>query len=189
MKLLLPLLSLSAIASSLPTWHQGPIISDDDTLMERRFVYKVEMVRAHSSSRFTNTIVTKVTKYASEAQGYLAESFRGAVAVTVADDSNSQVLTSSFGNKKGPFTMGHASREGHGHHHHRHRISLLGFRNRLAIFILTFAVVLAFAYSRLRRIHVASLRQESEQSILESALSENGLSGSGIPEKNETTEP
>ncbi|QPG96240.1 hypothetical protein C2857_003628 [Epichloe festucae Fl1] len=153
MKLLLPLLSLSAIASSLPTWHQGPVISDDDTLMERRLAYKVEMVRARSS-RFTfpDTIVTKVTKYASGAQGYLAESFKGAGAVAVAvADSNGQVLTTSFGNKKGPFTMGHASREGHGHRHHRHRISLLGFRNRLAIFILTFAVVLAFACSHLRR--------------------------------------
>ncbi|KAG6024527.1 hypothetical protein E4U41_001754 [Claviceps citrina] len=164
MRFLLPFLSLSALAFSLPTWHQGPFISDDENLMERRDLYKVEIVQAQSS-RFTNTIVTKITKYASDVQGYLAESFKGAVA-----DSNGEVMAISY-KKKIPMAVGRITRHGH-KTHNRHRISLLGFRNRLAFFILAFAVVLAFACSYLRRIYLASLRPESDHFKLESAISE-----------------
>lgn len=148
MRLLPVILSLSALASAAPTWHQGPIISDDDNLMERRDILKVEIVEAHTS-RFTNTIVTKVTKYAtnaaSDVQGFLTESFRGAVA-----DGNGEIMTVSFGKKVAPFKV-HSGRKGRGGGHHRHRISLLGFRNRLAVFILAFSLVLAVACSYLRR--------------------------------------
>lgn len=140
-------------------------MTDDDNLMERRNVYKVEIVQTYSS-RFTNTIVTKITKYASEAQGYLTDSFKGAVA-----DSNGEVMTIAYGNNVVPFMMSQNSRKEH-HRHHNHRISLLGFRNRLAVFILAFSLVLAVACSYLRRTYLASLHQQAEESTLESALTE-----------------
>ncbi|KAG5983144.1 hypothetical protein E4U55_000730 [Claviceps digitariae] len=172
MKFLLPLLSLSALASSMPAWHRGPIISDDDNLMERRDLYKVEVVQAHSS-RYTTTIVTKITKYASDAQGYLTECFKGAVA-----DSNGEVMTisSSKKNIQMPFAVARVTRHGH-NRHSRHRISLLGFRNRLALCILTFAVVLTVAFSYLRKTYISSLRQQSDQARIESAFSEKALPG------------
>ncbi|KAK2597304.1 hypothetical protein QQS21_006078 [Conoideocrella luteorostrata] len=169
MKVLLPLFSLAALGSTLPTWHQGPIISDDDTLMERRDMVKIEIVQAHSP--FTNTVVTKITKYASDARGFLSESFKGAVA-----DSNGEVAFVSYGKKMAPFMTGKISGTGH-RSHHRHRISLLGFRNRLAVFILAFSLVLAVACSYFRRIYVASLQpQEADAYALESVLSEKGRS-------------
>ncbi|KAG6003335.1 hypothetical protein E4U21_002112 [Claviceps maximensis] len=170
MKFLLPLLSLSALASSLPAWSSGPIISDDENLMERRDLYKVEVVQAHSS-RHTNLIFAKITKYASDAQDYLTESFKGAVA-----DGNSDIVTISYNEKNThiPIAMGRLTRHGH-HRHGRHRISLLGFRNRLALLILAFAVVLTVGCSYLRKIYVASLREQPDQVRLESAFSDTVL--------------
>lgn len=148
MRLLPLIVSFTAIASAAPTWHQGPIISDDDNLMERRDMIKIEIVEAHTS-RFTNTIITKVTKYATDAasdvQGFLTESFRGAVA-----DGNGEIMTISYGKKVAPFMVHSGRGKGRGGHR-RHRISLLGFRNRLAVFILAFSLVLAVAFSYLRR--------------------------------------
>ncbi|KAG5926343.1 hypothetical protein E4U42_003408 [Claviceps africana] len=160
MKLLLPLLSLSVLVSSLPAWHQGPIISDDDNLMERRDLYMVEVVRAHSSCH-THAVMAKITKYASDAQGYLAASFKGVVA-----DGNDEVM---------PTAMGRITRHRH-NRHGRHRISLSGFRNRLALVILAFAVVLAVACSYLRRTYIASSRRQSSQGNSEPAFSEKALS-------------
>ncbi|KAG5953879.1 hypothetical protein E4U53_001327 [Claviceps sorghi] len=170
MKFLLPLLSLFALASSLPAWHRGPIISDDDNLMERRDLYQVQAVRAHSSC-YTPTIITKITKYASDAQGYLAASFKGAVA-----DTNGQVMSISYNNKNThiPLSMGRITRHRH-NRHGRHRISLSGFRNRLALVILAFAVIMAIACSYLRRIYIASLRRQSSQRDSEPAFSEKAL--------------
>ncbi|KAG6016457.1 hypothetical protein E4U54_001459 [Claviceps lovelessii] len=172
MKFLLPLLSVFALASSLPTWHQGPIISDDDNLMERRDLYKVEVVQVRSSC-YTKTIVAKITKYASGAQDYLAEAFKGAVA-----DSNGDVMaiSSSKKNIHVPFALGRITRHGH-NRPGKHRISLLGFRNRLALLILAFAVVLTVACSYLRKKYVAASRQESDKASLELALSEKVLPG------------
>jgi hypothetical protein len=150
MRLSLILLSISAMAAAAPTWRQGPIITDDDNLMDRRDIIKVEIVEAHTS-RFTNTFVTKITRYAtdtaSDINEFLSESFRGAVA-----DGNGEVMTFSYAKKTSPFMTGSGRGRGRGgHHHHRHRISLLGFRNRLAVFILAFSLGLAVACSYARR--------------------------------------
>ncbi|OAQ67069.1 hypothetical protein VFPPC_08531 [Pochonia chlamydosporia 170] len=177
MRFPLILISLSAMACAAPAWHQGPIISDDDNLMERRDIVKVEIVEAHTS-RFTNTIVTKITRYATDAasdvQGFLTESFRGAVA-----DGNGEVMTVSFGKKVAPFMINPGRGKGRGgRHHHRHRISLLGFRNRLAVFILAFSLVLAVACSYLRRAYVASLQKPVDSPALDTSLAEKALSRS-----------
>ncbi|KAG5959813.1 hypothetical protein E4U58_004854 [Claviceps cyperi] len=166
MKFLLPLFCLTALSSALPTWHQGPIMSDDDTLMERRDLYKVEIV--HSAS--PNTIITKVTKVASNARSYLTASFKGAVA-----DSNGDVMTVLFSkNNAIPIAIGRTTRHGHRCRHNRHRISLLGFRNRLALFLLACAVVLTIAGSYLRKIYVASSRRISDQINSEADFPEKG---------------
>lgn len=172
------LLSLSAIVCAAPTWPQGPIISDDDTLMERREMVKVETVQAHTGHA-TNTMVTKITTYASntasDVRGYLRDSFRGAMA-----DSNGEVMTVSYGKKAPPFLMGSGKGRGRGGHHHgRHRISLLGFRNRLAVFILAFSLVLAVACSYLRRIYVAQMQKETDVSL-------DNLEGKTLPQNNMT---
>lgn len=156
MRFSLILASLTAAACAAPAWHQGPVMADDDNLMERRDVVRVQVVQAHTS-RFTNTMITKITRYAadaaSEVQGFLSESFRGAVA-----DGSGEVMTIAYGKKASPFVVGSGIGSGRGkgkglgrHGRHRHRISLLGFRNRLAVFILAFSLVLAVACSYLRR--------------------------------------
>ncbi|KAG6095816.1 hypothetical protein E4U14_008116 [Claviceps sp. LM454 group G7] len=169
MKFLLPLFCLTALSTALPTWHQGPIMSDDDTLMERRDLYRVEIVH----SAFPNTIITKVTKVASNARSYLAASFKGAVA-----DSNGDVMTILYSKKNPiPIAIGRITRHGHRGRHNRHRISLLGFRNRLALFLLAFAVVLTVAGSYLRKLYVASSRRTSDQINSEAAFPEKGSLG------------
>ncbi|QUC17896.1 uncharacterized protein UV8b_02137 [Ustilaginoidea virens] len=172
MKCSLLLLSLTAVGSALPTWRQGPIMSDDDNLMERRDIITIEIVQAQSS-RFTNTVVTKITKYASDAQGFLTESFKGAVA-----DGSGELMTVSDAKPVMPLMRLKGSRKNHHHHnnnnHHRrrHRISLLGFRNRLAVLILAFALVLAVACSYLRRIYIASLQHDTDTCPEDAALLE-----------------
>ncbi|OAA46999.1 hypothetical protein NOR_02635 [Metarhizium rileyi] len=150
MRLPLILVSLAGMTCAAPVWHQGPIISDDDNLMERRDLFEVEIVQAHTS-RFTNTVITRITRYAADAasdvHGFLSDSFRGAVA-----DGSDEVMTVSYGKKTTPFIIGSGREPGRGRHpHHRHRISLLGFRNRLAGFILAFSLVLAVTCSYFRR--------------------------------------
>ncbi|KAG8405642.1 hypothetical protein J3459_021598 [Metarhizium acridum] len=175
MRLSLILASLTAAASAAPAWHQGPVMADDDDLMERRDVVRVEVVQAYTS-RFTNTMITKLTRYAADAasdvQGFLAESFRGAVA-----DGTGEVMTITYGKKTPPLVVGSGGSRGKGlgrHCHHRHRISLLGFRNRLAAFILAFSLVLAVACSYFRRLHVAS-PQEAVEDPVDSARAEKAL--------------
>ncbi|KIE01368.1 hypothetical protein MAJ_02709, partial [Metarhizium majus ARSEF 297] len=179
MRFSLILASLTAAACAAPAWHQGPVMADDDNLMERRDVVRVEVVQAHTS-RFTNTMITKITRYAADAasdvQGFLSESFRGAVA-----DGSGEVMTIAYGKKASPFVVGSGSGSGRGkgkglgrHGRHRHRISLLGFRNRLAVFILAFSLVLAVACSYLRRVYVASLQEPVEDPV-DSALAEKAL--------------
>lgn len=137
-------LAFAALGSALPAWPKGPIISDDDTLMERRDIVKIEIIRAESAG-LHDTIITRITRYASDARDYLTDSFKGAVA-----DGNGDILAASHG-KTTSLVFGEGFVDGHRPHHHRHRISLLGFRNRLAIFILAFSVVFAMACSYLRR--------------------------------------
>ncbi|KAK8927315.1 hypothetical protein H634G_01743 [Metarhizium anisopliae BRIP 53293] len=179
MRFSLILASLTAAACAAPAWHQGPVMADDDNLMERRDVVRVQVVQAHTS-RFTNTMITKITRYAadaaSEVQGFLSESFRGAVA-----DGSGEVMTIAYGKKASPFVVGSGIGSGRGkgkglgrHGRHRHRISLLGFRNRLAVFILAFSLVLAVACSYLRRVYIASLQEPVEDPV-DSALAEKAL--------------
>ncbi|KAH0597719.1 hypothetical protein MHUMG1_04090 [Metarhizium humberi] len=179
MRFSLILASLTAAACAAPAWHQGPVMADDDNLMERREVVRVQVVQAHTS-RFTNTMITKITRYAadaaSEVQGFLSESFRGAVA-----DGSGEVMTIAYGKKASPFVVGSGIGSGRGkgkglgrHGRHRHRISLLGFRNRLAVFILAFSLVLAVACSYLRRVYIASLQEPVEDPV-DSALAEKAL--------------
>ncbi|EFZ03745.1 hypothetical protein X797_004963 [Metarhizium robertsii] len=173
------LASLTAAACAAPAWHQGPVMADDDNLMERRDVVRVQVVQAHTS-RFTNIMITKITRYAADAasdvQGFLSESFRGAVA-----DGSGEVMTIAYGKKASPFVVGSGIGSGRGkgkglgrHGRHRHRISLLGFRNRLAVFILAFSLVLAVACSYLRRVYIASLQEPVEDPV-DSALAEKAL--------------
>ncbi|KID89895.1 hypothetical protein MGU_03300 [Metarhizium guizhouense ARSEF 977] len=191
MRFSLILASLTAAACAAPAWHQGPVMADDDNLMERRDVVRVEVVQAHTS-RFTNTMITKITRYAADAasdvQGFLSESFRGAVA-----DGSGEVMTIAYGKKASPFVVGSGSGSGRGkgkglgrHGRHRHRISLLGFRNRLAVFILAFSLVLAVACSYLRRVYVASLQEPVEDPV-DSALAEKALLSRSTREE-ETTQ-
>ncbi|KAF5130769.1 uncharacterized protein G6M90_00g060360 [Metarhizium brunneum] len=181
MRFSLILASLTAAACAAPAWHQGPVMADDDNLMERRDVVRVQVVQAHTS-RFTNTMITKITRYAADAasdvQGFLSESFRGSVA-----DGSGEVMTIAYGKKASPFVVGSGIGSGRGkgkgkglgrHSRHRHRISLLGFRNRLAVFILAFSLVLAVACSYLRRVYIASLQGPVEDPV-DSALAEKAL--------------
>ncbi|KHN96066.1 uncharacterized protein MAM_06171 [Metarhizium album ARSEF 1941] len=158
---ILLLLTAAAAASAAPTRPQRPVIADDDTLLDRRAVVHVEIVQAHTS-RFTNAVMTKITRYASDAasdvQGFLSGSFGGAVA-----DPSGDVMTVAYGQRASPLTT--AARRPHAHQdgrRRRHRISLLGFRNRLAVFILAFSLALAVVCSYLRRAYIVSLKEPVE---------------------------
>lgn len=119
---------------------------DDDILVSKREVVSVEITAA-STSPFTNAVVTKVTKYASGAAELVRHSeIFGGDPISIAD-GNGEIIPASYGHKGSSFA-GNDSRR---HRHHRHRISLLGFRDRLAMFILSFSLLLAIFCSYLRK--------------------------------------
>ncbi|KAF5120836.1 hypothetical protein E5D57_013172 [Metarhizium anisopliae] len=127
----------------MPNRWKGPVISDDDILLERRDILKVEVVETHTS-RFTNTIVTKITQYAtntaSHVHGLVTDSIvKGAMA-----DDNGEVMAFAHDNMAPTYSSRRPR-------HDRHRIPMLSFRSHLAIFILVFSSVLAVACSYLRK--------------------------------------